>query len=417
MSEINSLPSSPFWSLVHRRGHFVLLTDPVQVQEIFPHKVRDHLTGVDIEVDGITYLEDILSQKSFKTLKEDNKWLIHLFYEAGYYWNKGAKRSQALASLECGKSLNEKQPLAILVDYQEETPFDPSQLSSDDLEIFWEKPSFDDYLNAFERGKEYLKRGDCYQYNLTFPFKGELTRGDLAALVKKLWSRPESVGEFAHLTLLGNDYYITNTPECLFEWKEEGHDYTSLESKPIKGTLRLESSNKKEAKEKWQILEQSAKNESELYMITDLIRNDLNRIDRPIVEVVQKKAPLVVHGLIHSYSHLRIRLDKKIAFFQIVKSLFPGGSITGAPKIRVMEIIEELEAGPRGFYCGSTLMAYDRTLVGTINIRSAKGDLSQGNLTYHAGGGITWDSDPNDEYQEMDNKFLSFNSLLTLSLN
>ncbi len=409
MSEINSLPSSPFWSLVHRRGNFALLTHPKRVIKVYSHKVVDLLSNQEIICDGLCYLEDLLDQNHFEGLIKEDKWLIHLFYEVGHYWNKTEKKEKP--------RFHPDQVLAVVVDYQEETPFDPALLSDEELEVSWEKPSFKDYQRAFESGKEYLRRGDCYQYNLTFPFKGKLLQGGLSSLVKRLWSRSKSVGEFAHLTVLGPEYYITNTPECLFEWKKKGEHSTSLESRPIKGTLLLEKGDSLEVKEKWQLLDESEKNESELYMITDLIRNDLNRIEKPIVKIVEKKAPLVVHGLIHSYSHLRVELAKETSFLKIVKSLFPGGSITGAPKIRVMEIIDDLETTPRGFYCGSTLMAYDHSLIGTINIRAAKGDLSQGSLTYHAGGGITWESDLTDEYQEMDNKFLSFNSLLTLSLN
>lgn len=417
MSEIKGLPSRPFWSLVKKKDQFFLLSEPKTLKKIYLNRIENLLDDSHEKCDGLSYLENFINDRGLNQINEDDKWLIHLFYEVGYLWNKPASHHKLNSQ---GVEVAEDQLLAVVMDYQEETLFDPAILENRDLEISWDKPNFETYSAAFQKGKEHLKRGDCYQYNLTFPFEGSIEKGDLEALIHRLWSTKESRGEFAHLTNLDQEFFVSNTPECLFDWSlaDEGSNeaFSYLESRPIKGTL-LTTNEREDVEGKWKLLKESEKNESELYMITDLIRNDLNRIEEPRVEILKKKELLEVPGLVHSYSHLRVPLSEKVSALQVVKSLFPGGSITGAPKIRVMEIIHDIESVARGFYCGSTLMPIGNSIVATINIRSAHGSFEKGALTYHAGGGVTWDSSLEGEYEEMDNKFLSFNSLLTLSLN
>lgn len=412
MSEIKGLPSRPFWSLIRKKDQFFLLSEPKTLKKVYIDRVEDLLTGKHDSCSGQVFLENFINDHGLDQLREGDKWLIHLFYEAGHLWNYSGFNHEI--------KIGSDQLLALVVEYQEETPFDPNMLRNGELDISWERPSKEAYKRAYEKGKEHLKQGDCYQYNLTFPFEGKIEKGDLETLVHRLWGKNENRGEFAHLTFLDQEFYVSNTPECLFDWRlAETRDekaFSYLESRPIKGTIST-TNKKDDVEEKWQSLKSNDKNESELYMITDLIRNDLNRIENPLVEVLEKKALLEVPGLVHSYSHLKVPLSEKVSALDIVKSLFPGGSITGAPKIRVMEIIHDIESVPRGFYCGSTLIPSDNSIVATINIRSAHGSMERKCLTYHAGGGVTWDSSLEGEFSEMDNKFLSFSSLLTLSLN
>ena len=130
------------------------------------------------------------------------------------------------------------------------------------------------------------------------------------------------------------------------------------------------------------------------------------------MKVPHKKVPLSAPGLVHQMSLVEIEISKNNKFSKIFNSIFPGGSITGAPKKSVMKILKGLESDLRGIYCGSTILSSNNKVDCSINIRTADYDLSRGVMTYGAGGGVTVLSDLAGEFQEMQNKVLSFGSLL-----
>ncbi len=197
--------------------------------------------------------------------------------------------------------------------------------------------------------------------------------------------------------------FLSNSPECLFQY-EKNHIITM----PIKGTLKRGEDWKKS----WKEMLASAKEESELLMITDLLKNDLNRLDQPTAEVKKLRAPLLVPGLLHQYSLISLKLKNKVSLAQTIFALFPGGSITGAPKKRVMEIIQDVERYQRGIYCGSTILCYGPKKVANINIRTATLNVSERIWRYAAGGGITLLSKNSDEFKEMESKVSSFLTLI-----
>ena len=174
---------------------------------------------------------------------------------------------------------------------------------------------------------------------------------------------------------------------------------------PIKGTLKVEDADYDKA---WKELERDEKNQAELYMITDLMRNDLTKLTLKPAKVVHNKYPLHVPGLIHQFSVIESSLSPNQNMCNIVKSLFPGGSITGAPKKNTMELIEKIEKFKRGFYCGSTILCYKNRKTASINIRSAEIDYTQNEVKYGAGGGITLQSQALEEFEETLNKLKSF---------
>ena len=204
--------------------------------------------------------------------------------------------------------------------------------------------------------------------------------------------------------MLEDQIYFSNSPECLFEL-ESKIGSAELSTKPIKGTVPIIDGDSDHA---WETLSESQKNQSELYMITDLLRNDLNRIEKPVVEVVGLKERLEVPGLMHSYSHLKVALSDKVNLLQVLRGIFPGGSITGAPKKRVMEIIEKLEIGQRNFYCGSSILKVADTFKASVNIRSGVVNRKMDQTLYWSGGGVTVQSSCEEEYQEILDKTHSF---------
>ena len=157
---------------------------------------------------------------------------------------------------------------------------------------------------------------------------------------------------------------------------------------------------------------QDPKEEGELNMITDLLRNDLNRLESPKARVLKKRVPLLVPGLLHQSSVLSVKLDHPLSLLKTMESLFPGGSVTGAPKKRVMEIIQETERYSRGLYTGSTLLCLGDRKIANINIRTATISTGDRLWKYGAGGGITLLSKATSEYQEMEAKVASFLTLL-----
>jgi anthranilate/para-aminobenzoate synthase component I len=319
---------------------------------------------------------------------------FHAFYELGHLFinDKGRDSSD---------------PLGILIEYDCVEEIKNLGNQSKNLALEWDDVSFDSYKTAFELGYKHIKRGDCYQYNLTFPFKGKI-KGSALDFAQKLWDNQLHRGAYGHFTYSSflEKGFLSNSPECLFQIKDN-----NIYTMPIKGSIACDIG---EEKEKAKLLGNSSKDESELYMITDLLRNDLNVLSRLGAKVINKKSFLKVPKLLHTYSLITSEYRNETVL-TILKSLFPGGSITGAPKKRVVEIIQDIEQVPRGFYCGSTIIKSNNIFGASINIRSAVIDEKSSTILYGAGGGITFDSKCDNEYSEMILKKDSFSSLITNS--
>lgn len=263
------------------------------------------------------------------------------------------------------------------------------------------KPDKQKYKSNFNLIQSQLKEGNTYQVNYTEKFEFRFT-GDLNGLVWRNLTRSQAA--YAHYLYIPElrRAYLSQTPECLFQLGKV-NDELKIETFPIKGTIKNTSCAS--------ALLDNAKEQGELYMISDLLRNDLNRLGKPNTKLLKKKGLLRVPGLIHQFSHLEKTLDRQIEFYEIAKSLFPGGSITGAPKKKTMEIISNIEKRDRGFYCGSTILNFGKCSKASINIRSAEINLDKNILEFQSGGGITLLSESDNEYDEMISKMRSFHGL------
>ncbi len=273
-----------------------------------------------------------------------------------------------------------------------------------------ELPDRGNYKKAFKEGYKELLKGNCYQFNLTRPYLYSFNKNlGPSDFIFSLWKKVQSRGAFGSATFIPyfNKLLLSNSPECLFQY-ENG----KISSMPIKGTMKREDS--KDWKELWKILVNDKKSQAELFMITDLLRNDLSRIELPRARVTKKKFPKLVPGLLHQYSQVEVELSAAVSLWRVIEKLFPGGSITGAPKKKAIELIEKLEKRERGFYCGSTIVLHKNLLSASINIRSAVVDFNEQSLLYQAGGGITLLSDADEEFDEMTYKHNSFIDTLTL---
>lgn len=318
--------------------------------------------------------------------------VFHFYYELG----------QILKGL--GHTVNDEAPLAIEIEYDSKSFKKKLKTSLKNLPLkTLERPSWSEYKGAFQHIQEHLLDGNAYQVNLTYPFEFETEEVlDPRDICDFFFSRP-GLGAFAHATFLGDEMILSNSPECLFHYRKE-----KVYTMPIKGTVKRSKNWKKD----WEKLLEDQKEEGELTMITDLLRNDLNRLDKPQAKVLKRRAPLLVPGLLHQCSVLSVELTQNVSLLKTLECLFPGGSVTGAPKKRVMEIIQEVERYSRGIYCGSTLLCIDDKKSASINIRTAALSVGDRLWKYGAGGGITLLSKPTSEYQEMESKVTSFLTLV-----
>ena len=247
------------------------------------------------------------------------------------------------------------------------------------------------YLEAVRRAREYIRQGDIYQVNLSqrfsFPFQGDLYR-----LFLQLFQR-NPAPFYAYLNC--GDFQILSTSMERFLLRQG--DY--LETRPIKGT-RPRGRTPAEDAIRRQELTASLKEEAELSMIVDLLRNDIGRVCvGGSVQVQEHKRLEAYENVYHLVSIVTGRVRPGCSHADILRATFPGGSITGCPKIRAMEIIDELEPVVRHAYCGSIgYLGLHRNLDLNIAIRTAIG--CRGQVHFAVGGGIVYDSEEVAEYEE-----------------
>jgi len=253
--------------------------------------------------------------------------------------------------------------------------------------------SHDGYLGAVRRAKDYIAAGDIFQVNLSQRF--ETTVAVPPAELYRRLRRANPAPFAAYLALDADDAAVlSSSPERFL--RVAGR---RVETRPIKGTRRRGAAPEEDARLAAELLA-SAKDAAELTMIVDLERNDLGRVcDYGSVAVTEHKALEAYASVFHLVSTVQGTLHERQDLVDLLKASFPGGSITGAPKIRAMEIIDELEPTQRSAYTGSIgYIGLDGAADLNIAIRTI---LVRGNRAFfQVGGGIVADSDPAAEYQE-----------------
>lgn len=253
--------------------------------------------------------------------------------------------------------------------------------------------SKEEYIKSVERIKRYLKDGDVYQVNFAQRFSVR-TDKEPFKLYQAL-QRDYPVPYAAYLDF-GSVQIISQSPELFLR---KGLLDDTLVTEPIKGT-RKRGLTPEEDEKFFQELMNSQKDRAELTMIIDLERNDLSRICKPgtvaVEDLYKIKSFPSVH---HQVTTVKGELNQHVKLADIFKAMFPGGSVTGAPKIRAMEIIEELEPNCRGIYTGCVgYLDVRGSFQFNIAIRTII--ISEGFAWFHLGGGIVADSDPEEEYLE-----------------
>ncbi|MFW6011027.1 MAG: aminodeoxychorismate synthase component I [Desulfosalsimonas sp.] len=247
------------------------------------------------------------------------------------------------------------------------------------------------YMEAVERIRRYIAAGHIYQVNLSQRFETGFS-GSPYAMFAKLFS--EAPASFFAYVNAGDHWIVSTSPERFMMRRGD-----LVETRPIKGTRprgRDPETDRTMAEE----LKSSPKDDAELSMIVDLMRNDLGRVCRGgSVEVVEHKRLEAYRNVFHLVSVVRGRLAPQKDSIDLVRAAFPGGSITGCPRIRAMEIIDELEPCRRHVYTGSIgYISFHDTMDLSIAIRTAL--IFNNRMLFSVGGGVVFDSDPEAEYEE-----------------
>ncbi len=248
-----------------------------------------------------------------------------------------------------------------------------------------------EYINAIEKIKEYITSGHVYQVNMSQRFEKEFYHDPYFSFKKLYLKNPAPF--FSYIN--ADDHHIISTsPERFVQ--QTG---TFVETRPIKGTRPRGKTAKEDKKLKQELLS-SKKDDAELSMIVDLLRNDLGKVCKfDTVCVVEHKKLESYENVYHLVSVIRGELADDKGSIDILRATFPGGSITGCPKVRAMEIIDELEVHRRHIYTGSIgYISFHDTMDLSIAIRTAV--VYNDKIYFSAGGGIVYDSNSLDEYKE-----------------
>lgn len=277
-----------------------------------------------------------------------------------------------------------------------ETSSIPLTYEEIDLPSRWqEETSAENYEEAIAQIHHHLRQGDTYQVNYTVQLKQDLSANPFV-----IYNRMVVEQEAGYNAYVEHDEMavISMSPELFFEQNDR-----ELTTRPMKGTTQRGVTDQEDlAQASW--LEQDPKNRSENMMIVDLLRNDMNRISEVGSEHVERLCQVEQYSTVWQMtSTIKSQLRPDVDLVAIFRSLFPCGSITGAPKIATMEIIKDLELQPRGVYCGTIgLLLPNGRRIFNVAIRTIQ--LHKGQAIYGVGGGITWDSTWESEYREVHQK-------------
>lgn len=271
---------------------------------------------------------------------------------------------------------------------QAEFAYGPANLTKP--EPLWDQVR---YEAAFVQAKEYITAGDIYQTNLTFPLNARYSGTPLALYLALRAKQPVPYGSFVDL---GGPTLLSRSPELFFATDETGH----IESKPMKGTAaRGLTASEDSAAISW--LRTSEKNLAENLMIVDLMRNDISKVARVGSVEVPELFTIETYATLHQMtSRIIAQLLPQVRLYDIFAALFPCGSITGAPKVRAMQIIRSLEVQARDAYCGSIgWIAPNGAMQFNVAIRTVVCH-KDGTARLNVGGGVVYDSTAEDEYAE-----------------
>jgi len=362
-------------------NHSYLFCDPVQILSV---STLDELPG--------------LFQQLGTALNNGLYAAGYISYECGYHFQSLAPLTRVASELPLAWFGIYKQP-SIFAHEKEGKESSSSSFIADAFRNISSRPAIppaltvseEDFCAAVHRIKDYIQAGDTYQVNLTDRVNAEFdtSSGDIFADLSH--RQPVSYSAFLNVS---NHQILSLSPELFFSVNAG-----DIVTRPMKGTMQRGLDSVEDVAAALR-LQNDEKNRAEHVMIVDLLRNDLGRIcTMGSIRVEDLFSIEKYKTLFQMTSTVSGTLREEISYYEIFKSMFPSGSVTGAPKIRTMQIIHELEHGPRGVYTGAIgFIAPDRSSVFNVAIRTLV--MKNGQASMGVGGGIVADSDPMDEYRE-----------------
>lgn len=341
-----------------------------------------------LTVYGLNDLEPML-KRADKNLSKKKIGYAVLNYEFGYLLEK-----------RLNKFLSDEKPLAYFVFFDEKKCKEINSSSiklnfENDFEVsdFHLNTSKNEYKKAIRKIRKYIADGETYQINYTV--KGKFNfRGDVVSFFSNLVFNQSA--KYIALINLGDEILLSISPELFFHT-----NLKTIITKPMKGTISRGINYQDDLMKKHE-LENSIKNQAENVMIVDLLRNDLGRVCKFDSVHTSKLFEIEKYeSLYQMISTIKGRLNKSVKFSDIIKNIFPCGSITGAPKIRTMEIINEIEKEEREVYTGAIGLFLPNDLIFNVAIRTIQLDSKLRKGKIGLGSGIVWDSKPEKEYDEV----------------
>lgn len=337
--------------------------------------------------------EDFLpALKRMEEAQAAGKWLAGaMAYEAGHLFEEKlasfAIDGRETPYLQFGvfaMPAEAAHPLSQPVQRVENEPFLQGARAAWDLEAYRER---------FDKLHWHLRQGDAYQCNLTMPVEAEWKGDPRAAFWSLIERQPVKYGALVNLD---GPVILSRSPELFFKVDRDRW----IETHPMKGTARR-GANAVEDADIIEGMKGDIKTQAENRMIVDLLRNDVSRISEVGTLSVPKLFDIETYPTVHQMvSHVKARLLPEVTLTEIFASLFPCGSVTGAPKMSAMSILHALEAGPRDIYCGAIgfidpagAMRFS-VAIRTITLYDG------GRAVFNVGGGIVFDSNAEDEYEE-----------------
>ncbi len=354
----------------------------------------------------------IYSDKIFKNPQKiisafDSESFISAFNEIeklkDKYYLIGYVRYEA-KDIFLGKNVTSKYPLLYFEAYENFEKFLPNKNPQKVFLFPKPKISFAEYKKGFDGIKSEISNGNTYEVNYTIDFE-----------IKTKYSSTEIYDYFLkyqktpYNAFIKNDYeeILSFSPELFF--KKNGNQ---ILTKPMKGTIERGKTPEEDLKN-IEFLKNDIKNRAENIMIVDLLRNDLGKISEVGSVKVPKLFDIETHKTLHQMtSEVESTIKNNTTLYDIFEAIFPCGSITGAPKISTMHIIDKVESGKRNVYCGAIGFIHKDFCEFSVPIRILQKTKDDTCYTYRAGGAIVWDSDVEDEWNEaiLKTSFLSQNS-------
>lgn len=316
-------------------------------------------------------------------------------------WCVGYLRYEAAPAFDAALAAHDADgPLAWFAVYDEALPW-PQTVPGADVQVQWQpgldRPAFDEALDTLQRA---IANGAYYQVNFTAQMTGRLPAGQNAAPAHALFGALQRAqpGGYAAFLDTGDEQILSVSPELFFDWRDG-----QLLTRPMKGTAPRGTTPESDAAQA-ETLRTSVKERAENVMIVDLLRNDLSRIAEPF----SVRVPRLFHiealpAVWQMTSDVEARTRPGCSLAEVFAALFPCGSITGAPKVHAMQAIRELEAGPRGVYCGAIGVVQPGGAA-TFNVPIRTVSLRGAQACCGIGSGITSGSVAEGEWQEWHHK-------------